>query len=100
MEKNSVCNTRDGRSYDMHVSWDPGIKLTEHVFPIAFKFTDRATGSPLKLPREISTFAIGDPAETLSQRINMYFGGDKDAMFTDYVETAMRRVIDYVERGQ
>jgi hypothetical protein len=100
MEKKSVYNTRDGRSYDMNVSWNPEIKLTETVFPIAFKFTDRATGRPLKLPREIATFAIGDPGENLGEKIETYFGGDKNAMFIDYVEMAIRRVTDYVERGR
>jgi len=100
MENKSLYNTRDGRSFDVSVIWDPDIKLTENVFPIVFKLTDRATGRPVKLPREIGTFAIGDPAETLGQRIDTYFGGDKNAMFIDYVEMAMRRVTDYIERGK
>jgi len=100
MEKKSVYNTRDGRSYDMVVSWDPAIKLTATVFPIAFKFSDRTTGRPLKLPREIATFAVGDPAESLGEKVDTYFGGDKNAMFIDYIEMAIRRVSDYVERGR
>ncbi|MDR3707806.1 MAG: hypothetical protein P4L33_05875 [Capsulimonadaceae bacterium] len=100
MEKKSVYNTRDGRSYEMVVTWSTDIKLTETVFPIQFRFTDKATGQPVKLPREIATFAIGGPEETLDERIKMFYEGDKNAMFIDYVEMAMRRATDYVERGR
>ncbi len=100
MEKKTSYNTRDGRSFDMTVSWNPDIKLSETVFPIKFKFVDKANGRALPLPREIATFAIGVPDETLGERINTYFGGSKDAMFVDYIEMAMRRVTDYVERGK
>lgn len=100
MEKKSVYTTRDGRSYDMTVSWNENIKLSENVFAVVFKFVDRATGRPVKLPREIETFAIGDPTETLGEKATTYFGGDKNAMLVDYIEMAMRRVTDYMERGR
>ena len=99
MDKKSAFRTRDGRVYDATMSWNENIKLSEHVFPIRFTFVDRATNRALKLPREIATFAIGDPAESLGERVQSYFNGDQDAMFIDYLEMAWRRATDYVERG-
>lgn len=99
MLKKYAYTTQNGREYEMSVTWNPDIKLTEAIFPIEFKFADRVTGKLEKLPPEIATFAIGDPAETIGERVQMHYDGDKDAMFVDYIETAIRRATDYVERG-
>ena len=100
MEQKNVYTTTSGMKYEMTVSWNPDIALTENVFPIRFDVVDKDRGLAVKLPREIATFAIGDPAETLGDRVDFYYGGDKNAMFVDYIETAMRRAMDYVERGR
>ena len=100
MEKKSVYATRDGRRYDVVMSWNEKIKDSENVFPIKFTVTDKSNSRLLKLPREIATFAIGDPAENIGERAQAYFGGNRDIMFIDYLESAFRRACDYVERGK
>lgn len=100
MEKKSAYATRDGRRFDIVMSWNENIRDSENVFPISFKVTDSATGRPLKLPREIATFAIGDPAENIGERANFYFDGNRELMFVDYLESAYRRACDFIERGK
>lgn len=100
MEKKSVYATRDGRRYDVVMSWNEKISDNENIFPIKFKVTDKLNARPLKLPREIATFAIGDPAENIGERVRAYFGGNRDLMVIDYLESAYRRACDYVERGK
>ncbi|HEY3331160.1 MAG TPA: hypothetical protein VGK19_14120 [Capsulimonadaceae bacterium] len=100
MEKKTTYNTRDGRAYDVSINWNPDIKLSEHIFPIKFQFVDKVSGKALKLPREIETYAVGTPEDTLGQRVDMHYAGNKDSMFVDFLESAIRRVTDYVERGR
>jgi len=100
MEQKTVYRTIDGRTYDVSVSWDENFKPTAHEFPIKFTFIDRTTKKPLKLPREIGTFTVGDPEETLGEKVEHYFRGSKESLITDYVEMAIRRVYDWVQRGK
>ena len=99
MEKKSSYHCVDGRSYDVTMTWDAGFKDTASVFSIGFKAVDRRTGDALKLPREIATYAIGDPEENLGERVKYYFGGDRELLMQDYLTTAYRRACDYIERG-
>ena len=100
MDKKSVYRTIDGRIYDVTMSWNENFKDADREFPIKFGFVDRATSKALKLPREIGTFTVGDPAEPMGERVTHYFGGDRASMMTDYLEMAYRRVCDWVERGK
>jgi hypothetical protein len=100
MEQKTVYRTIDGRAYDVAVSWDENFKATAHEFPIKFSFVDRTTKVALKLPREIGTFTVGDPEETLGEKVEHYFHGSRESMITDYVEMAIRRVYDWVQRGK
>lgn len=100
MEQKSVLRCRDGRVYDLKMSWNENLKETENVFPILFVATDRSTGKNLRLPREIATFAIGDPTENIGQKIKINYGGQRQSMELDYLEMAYRRVTDWVERGK
>ena len=100
MEQKSVLNTLDGRTFDLTMSWNEKIKETENVFPIQFKAVDRATGRALKMPREIATFAVGDPAETVGDKARNYYGGSREAMVGHFLEMAYRRVTDWIQRGR
>jgi len=100
MQQKSVLNCLDGRSYDLSMSWNETIKDSEHVFPIQFTATDRANGRKLKMPREIATFAIGDPIETIGDRARVYYDGSREAMIAHYLESAFRRVTDWIQRGR
>jgi hypothetical protein len=100
MEQKTVYRTIDGRVYDVAVSWDENFKPTAHEFPIKFTFVDRSTNKAIKLPREIGTFTVGDPEETLGEKVEHYFRGSRESMITDYVEMAIRRVYDWVQRGK
>jgi hypothetical protein len=100
MEKKSVYSTIDGRRFDVLMSWNENIKESDHIFAVKFKVTDQVSGRPLKLPREIETFAYGDPAESVSARATAYYGGSREMMIVDYLESAYRRACDYVERGK
>ena len=100
MEKKSVLRSRDGRAYNVTMSWNTEFKDSENIFPIKFQVVDRATGRPLRLPREIATFAIGDPMENLGYRVQTYYAGNREAMLTDYLEMAFRRASDWVQRGK
>jgi hypothetical protein len=100
MKHNSVFRTTDGRAYDVTASWNEKFSAGDHEFPISFMFTDQATKKALKLPREIATFTVGDPEETLGEKVEHYFRGNRESMMTDYIEMAMRRVQDWVQRGK
>jgi len=100
MEQKSVVNCLDGRSYDLTMSWDEKIKETETVFPIKFAAVERTTGQKLKMPREIATFAFGDPLMTIGERVRLYYAGSNEAMVAHFLESAYRRVTDWVQRGK
>ena len=100
MEQTSVLNCLDGRSYNLTMSWNEKIKESEHVFPISFKAVERASGRALKLPREIATFALGDPAEDIGERTRVYYGGSLEALTAHYLEMAYRRATDWINRGR
>jgi hypothetical protein len=100
MEKKSAFMTTDGRRFDIVMNWDERIKDSEHVFPIACTVTEKTSGRPMKLPREIATIAFGDPEESIGDRVKYYYEGNRELMIIDYVETACRRLCDYVQRGK
>lgn len=100
MDKKSTYRTVDGRTYDLTMTWDADFKETEKIFNAKFEAVDRETKRPLKLPREIATYAIGDTEETLGERVKYYFQGNRELLMTDYLTTAYRRVTDWIERGK
>lgn len=100
MEQKSTYRCVDGRTYDVTMSWSEGFKDADKIFKAEFQAVDRDTKRTLKLPREIATYAIGDPDETLGERVKYYFHGDRGLLMTDYLSTAYRRVTDYIERGK
>ncbi len=100
MEQKSVVNTLDGRTYDVTMSWPEKIKDTEFILPISFSAVDKSSGRSLKLPREIATFAIGDPAENIGDRTRIYYGGSRDALVSHCLEMAYRRATDWIVRGK
>jgi hypothetical protein len=100
MEQKSVYRTLDGKIFDVSMSWNEKFKDSEHLFPIKFSFIDRATKKPITLPRDIGTFTLGDPSESLGERVEHYFGGSRESLQSDYLEMAYRRVCDWVERGK
>jgi hypothetical protein len=99
MEKKSLYRCVDGRNYDVKMSWNENFKDADLIFKITFAAIDQATDRALKLPREIATYAIGDPSETLGERVKYYYHGDRQLMMTDYLTSAYRRVTDWIERG-
>jgi len=100
MEQKSVLNCLDGRSYDLTMSWNEKIKETENIFPIQFAAVERSNGRKLKMPKEIATFALGDPLENIGERTRMYYEGSREALIAHYLEMAYRRVTDWINRGR
>lgn len=100
MNKTSRYITRDGRDYDVLVTWDDKFKDSDIIFKMNFSATDRESKKPLSLPREIATYAIGDPQEPLGDRVKYYYEGNREALATDYLTSAYRRVTDWIERGK
>jgi hypothetical protein len=100
MEQKSVVTCLDGRIYDLTMTWNDKIKDTETVFPIQFAAVDRAGGRKLKMPREIATFAFGDPQRSIGERISIDYGGSREAMIGHFLESAHRRVTDWIQRGR
>jgi hypothetical protein len=99
MEQQSVLNCLDGRSYNLKMSWNEKIKESEFVFPIQFVATDRQSGRPLKLPRDIATYQFGDATENIGERTRLYYGS-REALIAHYLESAYRRVTDWINRGK
>ena len=99
MDKKSSYYCVDGRSYDVTMTWDESFKDAEKIFKIGFKAVDKQTGRALRLPREITTYAIGDPDESLGERVKFYFGGSRELLMQEYLTSAYRRACDYIERG-
>ena len=100
MEQQSVLNCLDGRSYHLKMSWNEKFKETEHNFPIQFTAIDRQSGRSLKLPKDIATYALGNPVETLGEAVSLSYGGSREALIAHYVEIAYRRVTDWINRGK
>ena len=100
MQQQSVYHCIDGRTYDVTMKWNEHFKDADIIFKITFDAIDQATHRALKLPREIATYAIGDPEEPLGERVKYYFHGDRQLLMTDYLTTAYRRVTDWIERGK
>lgn len=100
MEQKSRYRTVDGREYEMTMAWDEKFKDKDHMFKISFQAIDQATKRPYILPREIATYMIADPEETLSERVKWYYEGSRELLITDYLTTAYRRACDFVERGK
>lgn len=99
MEKKSRYNCVDGRSYHVSMTWNENFKDADKLFKIGFAATDIGTGNTLKLPREIATYTIGDPDESLGERVKWYYGGSRELLIQDYLTSAYRRACDYIERG-
>ena len=99
MEKKSSYYCVDGRSYDVTMTWDENFKLSEKIFHIKFRAVDKETGRELKLAREIATYSIGDPGETLGQRVEHYYGNSREELMSDYLTSAYRRATNWIERG-
>jgi len=100
MDKKSSYYTIDGRAYDVTMSWDEKFGDNDKIFRIFFAAKDRDTGRMLNLPREIATYAIGDPEETLGERVKYYYNGDREGLMSDWLTTAYRRACDWIERGK
>lgn len=100
MDKSSSYNCLDGRSYDVKMSWNENFKDSDHIFSIKFSASDKKTGKPLTMPKEIATYAIGDPQETMGERVVHYYSGDRENLMSDYLTSAYRRVCDWIERGK
>lgn len=100
MEKKSHYHTVDGRDYAVTMTWDEKFKDKDHVFKITFVAVDQATDRPFPLPREIGTYQIADPDETLGERVKWYYEGNRETLMTDYLSTAYRRACDFIERGK
>lgn len=99
MDKKSSYQCVDGRRYDVTMTWNENFKDADKVFKIGFVAVDQGTGRALKLPREIATYAIGDPDEGLGERVKYYYGGDRELLMQEYLTSAYRRACDYIERG-
>ena len=99
MEKKSNYNCVDGRRYDVTMTWDENFKDADKVFKIGFAAVDPGTKRALKLPREIATYTIGDPDESMGERAKYYYGGSRELLMQDYLTSAYRRACDYIERG-
>lgn len=100
MEKKTSLLCRDGRHYDIKMIWNENFKPTDLIFKTLFTASNRETGRALALPKEFATYAIGDPQESLGERVEHYYGGDKDRLISDYVTSSYRRVSDFIERGK
>jgi len=100
MKKNSRYLTRDGRDYDVTVTWNDAFKDTDIIFTMNFAAINRETKKSLPLPKEIATYSIGDPQEPLGERVKYYYEGSRDALSADYLTSAYRRVTDWIERGK
>ena len=100
MEKKSHYHCIDGRHYEITMAWDADFKDKDHVFKTTFTAVDQETGRTLALPREIATYAVGDPDENLGERVKYYYEGKREVLMTDYLTTAYRRACDYIERGR
>jgi hypothetical protein len=100
MEQKSNYKCLDGRHYDVTMTWNENFKDADKVFKIGFIAKDIGSGNALKLPREIATYAIGDPEETMGERVQWYYGGNREILMQDYLTTAFRRVTDWIERGR
>ena len=99
MEKKSSYSCVDGRRYDVTMTWDENFKEADKVFRIGFAAVDPGTKRALKLPREIATYTIGDPDESMGERAKYYYGGSRELLMQDYLTSAYRRACDYIERG-
>lgn len=100
MEKQSNYQTIDGRRYAVTMTWSEKFKDSDEIFKVYFKAIDRETDRSLTLPREFATYQIGDPEESMGERVKHYYAGNRELLMADYLTTAYRRVCDFIERGK
>ena len=100
MEKKSSYHCIDGRSYDVTMTWNENFKDTDKIFKADFVAIDQANSRKLVMPREIATYAIGNPEEPLGECVKYYYKGNREELMSDYLTTAYRRVCDWIERGK
>ena len=82
------------------MAWSDTFKDDDKVFAIKFTAIDKNTGRPLPLAKEIGLYQIGDMTESLGERVKYYYGGNRDEMMAEYLTSAYRRAMDWIERGK
>lgn len=100
MEKKSSYYCLDGRAYDVTMSWNENFRDNDKVFQIKFAAIDKKSGRALPLAKEIGNYQIGDMTETLGERVQHYYGGSREDFMSDYLTSAYRRAMDWIERGK
>ena len=81
------------------VSWNEDSLATSHWFEAKVVAEREKGGEPIKLPRELATYRVGETERPYRDLIKIDFDGDREAAFQHLLGTITRRVYSYLERG-
>jgi hypothetical protein len=85
--------------YIITVGWDAQTLDKARWFETHVTITDEKTGKSFKLPKELSTYRIGEIEHTFREYVALDWGGDKEAAINHLTSTIYRRLYQFIERG-
>lgn len=90
---------REGKDYLVSIAYNEDALSAAHWFEAKIEVKGEADGQPLKLPRELATYRVGETERPYRELIRMDFGGDREAALTHLLGTICRRIYAFIERG-
>jgi len=92
--------TVDGnRDWVVTVEWDDTAVDHAHWFESRISVRDEKSGETMVLPRELSTYRIGEIEHSVRDIIRLDWDGDRDAALSHFRHTIFRRIYSFIERG-
>jgi hypothetical protein len=90
---------RDGKDFLVTISWEESAFQSAHWFEAQVAVQQEPDGTPLKLPRELATYRVGETERPYRELVRLDFGGDREAALGHLLGTICRRVYAFIERG-
>ncbi len=90
---------QDGKDYLVTLSYSEESLETRHWFETQVSVQEEISGTPVKLPRELATYRVGETERPYRELIQIDFDGDREAALSHLLGTICRRVYAYIERG-
>jgi hypothetical protein len=88
-----------GTDYLVTTRYDESKFESAHWFEAKVDAVNEATGEPVKFPKELATYRVGEVEHTFRQYVDLDFAGDYEAAVRHILDTLYRRVYSFIERG-
>ena len=97
--KRRYTSVSGNEDFIVSVSYDDHALIRAHWFEAQVGALYESTGKPFALPKELSTYRIGETEHPFRDYVRMDWGGDTEAAIGHLLSTIYRRVYAYIERG-